>query len=154
MKYNIAVNVNGLQYETSVEANESLNDVLREHLKLTGTKRGCDMGGCGVCSVHIDGKLFYSCMVLAVKANGHRVTTVEGLERNGELSPVQKAFLEHGGSQCGYCTPGLIMAAEALLKENPNPTEEEIKEGLSGNLCRCTGYVKVIESVLAAAKLK
>ena len=129
----------------------NLARVLRDELSLTGTKIGCETGDCGSCTVLVDGKAVKSCLYLAMKARGKDILTIEGLrDENGELHPLQKAFIEHFAVQCGYCTPGMILAAKALLDENPNPTEEEVKEGLDGNLCRCTGYVKIIEAVLAA----
>lgn len=147
MKNRISFNVNGELYTTMVEPKETLVDVLRKHLGLTGTKKGCDNGDCGACSILVDNKLVNACLVLAVMSNGKNITTIEGLARDGELHPLQKSFVEYGAIQCGFCTPGLIMASYALLKENPNPTETETKRALAGNICRCTGYTKVIEAV-------
>jgi len=147
----IKLRVNGVEEEVMIEPWWNLARVLRDELNLTGTKIGCETGDCGSCTVLIDGKAVKSCLYLAMKARGKDILTIEGLRgENGELHPLQKAFIEHFAIQCGYCTPGMIMVAKALLDENPNPTEEEVKEGLDGNLCRCTGYVKIIEAVLAA----
>jgi aerobic-type carbon monoxide dehydrogenase small subunit (CoxS/CutS family) len=148
---NITFNLNGKRVSLDVQPFETLNDVLRERLGLVGTKKGCDTGGCGACTVIVDGKAIYSCMYLSPKLEGSRVVTVEGLGRNGELDTVQRAFIEQGGLQCGYCTPGFIMSAKALLSEVPRPSEREIREGLVGNLCRCTGYAKIVKAVLAVA---
>jgi len=151
MKQLIKLQVNGVDEEVMIEPWWNLARVLRDELNLTGTKIGCETGDCGSCTVLVDGKAVKSCLYLAMKARGKDILTIEGLrDENGELHPLQKAFIEHFAVQCGYCTPGMIMAAKALLDENPNPTEEEVKEGLDGNLCRCTGYVKIIEAVLAA----
>jgi aerobic carbon-monoxide dehydrogenase small subunit len=144
--------VNRKEYRTEVPVHRILSDFLRDDLLLTGTKRGCDTGICGACSVLVDGEVVKSCLALAVHANGHEVTTVEGLAVDGILHPVQEAFVNHGGLQCGYCTPGFIMVALAMLNDHPNPTEEEIRRGLNGNLCRCTGYVGIVESIKAAAE--
>lgn len=135
-----------------VEPYESLNSVLRERVKLTGTKRGCDTGGCGVCTVIVDGKAVYSCMYPALRAVGKKIMTIEGLTKDGKLHPLQEAFIRLGGIQCGYCTPGMIMASLAILQANPKVHEEDIREDLAGNLCRCTGYVKIVEAVLEASK--
>jgi carbon-monoxide dehydrogenase small subunit len=135
-----------------VAARRLLADFLRDDLFLTGTKRGCETGVCGACSVLMDGEAVKSCLLLAVQANGHEITTIEGLSLDDQLHPVQEAFVEHGGLQCGYCTPGFVIMAVALLNENPNPTEEQVRQGLSGNLCRCTGYVGIVKSILAAAE--
>ncbi len=147
MAYNLELTVNGQLYRLEVAPSKRLLDVLREDLNLTGTKEGCGEGECGACSVILDGKLVNSCLVLALQANGKTVLTVEGLAENDELHPLQKAFLTEGAVQCGYCTPGMLLAAKALLDENPNPSREEIKTALSGNLCRCTGYEHVIRAV-------
>jgi len=152
MKQQIELKVNGVEREVYVEPWWSLAQVLREELDLTGTKIGCDTGNCGACTVLVDGKAVKSCLLLAVKAKGKEILTIEGLTGNGKLHPLQEAFIEHFAVQCGYCTPGMIMAAKDLLDENPDPTEEEVREALLGNLCRCTGYVKIVEAVLAAAK--
>jgi carbon-monoxide dehydrogenase small subunit len=129
-----------------------LADVLREELNLTGVKIGCGEGNCGTCTVILDGKAIKSCLMLAHNAKGKEIVTIEGLTGDGGLHPLQKAFIEHFAVQCGFCTPGMILAAKTLLDENPNPTEEEVREALSGNLCRCTGYVKIVEAVLAAGE--
>jgi len=152
MDHIIKLKVNGVFHEVWVKSNETLLEVLRTKLGLTGTKRGCDVGDCGACTVIINGKAVPSCLVLAVDAVGKEIVTIEGLSEGDELHPLQKAFLEHGAIQCGYCTPGMIMAAKALLDENPDPTEDEVKMAISGNLCRCTGYIKIIEAIRAAAK--
>jgi len=148
----IKLNVNEEIYEVRVEPDWSLLYVLREELGLTGTKKGCGDGACGMCMVIMDGKLVHSCQILAVKAAGRRVLTVEGLARDGKLHPLQEMFIEYGAIQCGFCTPGMLMAGKVLLDRNPNPTEEEVKETLSRVLCRCTGYVKPIQAILAGAK--
>jgi len=155
MKQVIKFRVNGIDEEILVEPWKSLADVLREELNLTGVKVGCETGDCGACTVLVDGKAVKSCLFLALKAKGKEVLTIEGLEgKNGRLHPLQEAFIEHFAIQCGYCTPGMIMAAKALLNENPDATEQEVRKGLAGNLCRCTGYAKIVEAVLAAkAKL-
>ncbi|MCS7254589.1 MAG: (2Fe-2S)-binding protein [Armatimonadota bacterium] len=151
----VRLRVNGDERELEVQPYERLIDVLRYRLGLTGTKEGCSTGDCGACSVLMDGKLVPSCLVLALSADGRDIVTIEGLSSGDELHPIQQAFIECGAVQCGFCTPGMILAAKALLDENPNPTLEEIKQALSGNLCRCTGYVKIFEAVqAAAAKLK
>jgi carbon-monoxide dehydrogenase small subunit len=152
MKQLIKLRVNGVDEEVFVEPWWSLAQALREELNSTGTKIGCDTGNCGACTVLVDGKVVKSCLLLAVKAKGKEILTIEGLTENGKLHPLQEAFIEHFAVQCGYCTPGMIMAAKDLLDENPDPTEEEVREALRGNLCRCTGYVKIVEAVLAAAK--
>ncbi|KUO77514.1 MAG: hypothetical protein APF81_07760 [Desulfosporosinus sp. BRH_c37] len=148
----IKLTVNGNEYEISVKPNATLLDVLREDLGLTGTKEGCGNGECGACTVIIDGKTTNSCITLAVEANGKEITTIEGLSQGEKLHPIQEAFVEVGGLQCGFCTPGMILSSKVLLDANPNPTEEQIRKGLEGNFCRCTGYTKIIESVKAAAK--
>ena len=148
----IRVTVNDKQHVSDVEPRTLLVHYIREVLGLTGTNVGCDTSSCGACSVHIDGEAVKSCTVLAVQADGSSVTTIEGMAAaDGTLHPMQKAFMENHGLQCGYCTPGMVMAATSLLKENPNPTEEEVRIGLEGNLCRCTGYHNIVKSVLAAA---
>ncbi len=151
MRQVVKLKVNGIEEEAFVEPWWSLARVLREELGLTGVKVGCDTGMCGVCIVLVDGKAVKSCLFLAMKAKGKDIITIEGLAGgNGKLHPLQEAFIEHFAVQCGYCTPGMIISAKALLEENPAPTEEEVKKGLSGNFCRCTGYTKIIEAVLAA----
>ena len=148
----ITVTVNGATERLDVRANLTLLQMLREKLALTGTKNGCEAGECGACTVLVDGEPVNSCMVLAVEVDGREVLTVEGLAHEGQLSPLQKNFVEHNAVQCGYCTPGMLMSAYALLKRNPDPTEEQIKQALVGNLCRCTGYVRIIRAVRATAE--
>ena len=145
------LNVNGDKKIVSVESDTPLLWVIRDELQLTGTKFGCGKGLCGACTIHVNGEAVKSCTMLAIQADGKNITTIEGLSTNGELHPVQKAFWENHGLQCGYCTPGMIMASVDMLKNNPNPTEEEIRNGLEGNLCRCTGYHNIVKSVKAAA---
>jgi carbon-monoxide dehydrogenase small subunit len=147
----ISLAVNGEQREADVWAGESLLFALREHLALPGSKNACEQGECGSCSVLLDGELVCACLVLAAQADGHEVATVEGLAEDGRLHPVQEAFVETGAVQCGFCTPGLVVATAALLEANPDPSEDEIREALSGNLCRCTGYVKIFDAVKLAA---
>jgi len=148
----IKVTVNGILYELNVQPWETLLYVIREHLGLTGTKEGCGLGECGACTVIMDGKTVNSCLVLAVEADSRVITTIEGLANGDELHPIQEAFVKCGGLQCGFCTPGMIMSTKALLEENPSPDEEEIRKGIAGNFCRCTGYTKIIASVKVAAK--
>ena len=152
MKRVLQITVNGVERTILVEPFYSLLDTLRDELHLTGTKKGCDEGDCGACTILLNGQPVTSCLVLAHSAHDAEVTTVEGLASGGELHPVQRSFAENGGLQCGYCTPGLIMATVGLLNENPHPTAEDVKFGVGGNLCRCTGYSKVIEAVLAAVE--
>jgi carbon-monoxide dehydrogenase small subunit len=152
MKKLLRIRVNGEDFEIFIEPWKSLADLLRDELNLTGVKIGCNEGQCGSCTVLIDGKPVKSCLVLAPMVNGKEILTVEGLSNDGRLHPLQEAFIKHFAVQCGFCTPGFILAAKSLLDENPNPTEEEIRKWLAGNLCRCTGYVKIIEAVLAAAE--
>jgi carbon-monoxide dehydrogenase small subunit len=147
----ISVTVNGVRHEADVEERELLVYFLREGLGLTGTNVGCDTSSCGTCTIHLDGESVKSCTLLAVQADGAEVTTIEGLATNGSMHPMQTSFQENHGLQCGYCTPGMIMAAVGLLKENPNPTEDEIRHGLEGNLCRCTGYQNIVKAVAAVA---
>ena len=147
----VALTVNGETVHLSVSPDASLLDALREDLELTGTKQGCGEGECGACSVLLNGKVVNSCLVLAVECAGAEVLTIEGLGRPGKLHPLQEAFVQNGAVQCGYCTPGMVMAAYALLKENPSPSEADVRRALEGNLCRCTGYRKIIDAVLAAA---
>ncbi len=151
-KHKIQLIVNGESYGVEVPSKRLLLDVLRDDLGLTGARRGCEDGFCGACTVLLDGKAVHSCSVLAVRAAGHNIMTIEGLATNGKLHPIQDAFIQHGATQCGYCTPGMILAAKALLDVNPHPTEQDVRWGLTGNLCRCTGYVKIVEAVLATAK--
>jgi aerobic-type carbon monoxide dehydrogenase small subunit (CoxS/CutS family) len=148
----IEITVNGRKRQFDVEPNKLLLNLVRDELYLTGTKYGCGIGECGACTVHLDGEAVLACMVLAVDADGKQVDTIEGVAKDGELDPVQEAFIEEGAIQCGFCTPGFIMSTKALLKENPNPTEDEIREYLKGNYCRCTGYVNIIKAVQSAAK--
>lgn len=148
----ISLNVNGDDYELAVRPNRTLLEVLREDLMLTGTKEGCEDGSCGTCTVLLDGAPVRSCMLLAVDVAGRHVVTIEGLASDNELHPVQKAFVEYGAIQCGYCSPGMILTAKALLDTNPNPTEEEIKLAISGNLCRCTGYNKIVSAIKIAGE--
>jgi carbon-monoxide dehydrogenase small subunit len=148
---NVRLKVNGEEHELQVEPRLLLVHALRDDLGLTGTHVGCDTSNCGACTVHLDGKSVKSCTVLAVQADGAEVMTIEGLGSEGDLHPVQEAFWNNHGLQCGYCTPGMIMAAAALLEENPTPSEQEIRHGLEGNLCRCTGYHNIIKSVLDAS---
>lgn len=147
----LTMRVNGKQVYLQVEAKTTLAEVLREHLGLTGTKVVCNNGECGGCTVLMDQKAVYSCHILALDASGKEITTIEGLMKGEKLNPVQEAFIEHDGLQCGFCTPGQIMAAEALLLKNPKPTRQEVLEGMSGNICRCAAYPNIIESVLSAA---
>jgi carbon-monoxide dehydrogenase small subunit len=151
MKKSLELLINGELHEVFVDSSKTLADVLREDIGLTGVKVSCDSGNCGACTVLIDGKAVKSCLMLAVQARGKKITTIEGLANGTKLHPLQNAFVEHFAVQCGYCTPGMILTAMALLDKNPSPTEAEIKEALSGNICRCTGYVKIIEAVLDAA---
>ena len=152
MKVQIQLNVNGLAYKKEVEPRRTLLELIREDLELTGTKEGCGLGECGTCTVLLDGKPIKSCITLAVQANGREVTTIEGMEgADGTLHPIQQAFIDHGAIQCGFCTPGMVLSAKALLDEKPNPTEMDVKQAIAGNLCRCTGYQKIVEPILAAA---
>lgn len=151
-KYHVATSVNGDDYEFLCEPQQSLLDILRDELRLTGTKEGCATGDCGACSVLVNADLVCSCLVLAVEAEGKMIDTIEGMAKGGDLHPLQRKFLELNGLQCGICTPGILVAARALLERNPDPSETEVRYWLAGNLCRCTGYDKVIRSVLAAAQ--
>ena len=148
----LTLDINGRTHRVAVRPYDVLLDVIREDLNLTGTKRGCDMGTCGCCTVMIDGRPILSCLTLAAQAENRKITTIEGIRQNGRLHPLQTAFADFGGSQCGFCTPGIIMAAKAMLDRNPDPSDSEIREGISGNLCRCTGWVKIIEAVKDAAE--
>jgi carbon-monoxide dehydrogenase small subunit len=151
-KVELAIKINGKLFNVAVEPSMLLLDLLRDELGLTGAKRGCETGYCGCCSVLIDGKAIHSCSMLAVRAQQHEVLTIEGMEQDGKLHPIQEAFLERNAAQCGYCTPGMIISARALLAENPSPDESQIKRALSGNLCRCTGYLPIIDAVLHASR--
>jgi aerobic carbon-monoxide dehydrogenase small subunit len=152
MKQTIRVTINGRLFEEDVEPRLLLSHFLRENIGLTGTHIGCVVGECGACTILLDNKLVKSCLHLAVQADGREVTTVEGLAKDGELSPIQEAFIKNYAFQCGYCTPGMVMVSYALLQRNPNPSEEEIRKALAGNLCMCTGYVQIVEAVKDAAK--
>ncbi len=151
-KHGVDINVNGEVQSVEVPARRLLSDFLRDDLHLTGTKRGCETGTCGACSVLLDGEVVKSCLMLAVQANGHSVTTVEGLSQGDKLHPLQESFMQCGGLQCGYCTPGMLMTACAMLAHNPKPTQDQVRHGLSGNLCRCTGYSQIVESILHASE--
>ena len=151
MKQLIKLNVNGEDHEVAIEKSDTLVRVLRDRLGMIATKRGCDTGGCGCCTVLVDGQAVYSCMTFAMSLEGKKVTTVEGLPRNGELDPLQQAFIDADAVQCGYCSCGIMMAARQLLNDNPDPTDEEIRKGISGNLCRCTGYQKIVDAIKLAA---
>ena len=145
--HNIVLSVNGNRTSLEVESDRSLLDVIREDLKLTGTKRGCDNGDCGACTMLLNGKPVNACLVLAVQADGQEVATIEGVALDDELHPIQAAFLEYGAVQCGFCTPAMIMTAKVLIEETPQPTREEIKKAISGTLCRCTGYLQIIDAI-------
>ncbi len=148
----VTITINGQQHTHDVEPRTLLVHYIREHVGLTGTNIGCDTSSCGACSIHLNGEAAKSCTILAAQADGMEITTIEGMAAaDGTLHPMQQAFMENHGLQCGYCTPGMVMAATSLLDENPNPTEEEVRIGLEGNLCRCTGYHNIVKSVLAAA---
>jgi carbon-monoxide dehydrogenase small subunit len=147
----ISLTVNGTVHESDVEPRTLLVHHIRDGLGLTGTNIGCDTSSCGACSIHLDGEAVKSCTVLAVQADGSTITTIEGLATNGEMHPMQKAFMENHALQCGFCTPGMVMAATSFLEENPNPSEREVRIGLEGNLCRCTGYHNIVQAVLACA---
>ena len=148
----VSMTVNGVARENDVEPRTLLVQYVREHLGLTGTNIGCDTSSCGACTIHVNGESVKSCTMLAVQADGANVTTIEGLAKGDTMHPMQESFMQNHGLQCGYCTPGMVMAAISLLDENPNPTEEDVRIGLVGNLCRCTGYHNIVKSVLAAAK--
>ena len=152
MKRIMKLDVNGEEFELLTEVHRTLLEVLRENLGLTGTKRGCDLGTCGACTVLIDGKPYLSCLTLAADVQGKKITTIEGLSQNGDPHRLQTAFVEKGAIQCGFCTPGMILTAKAFLDENPHPSESEVKKAISGNLCRCTGYTKIIEAILSVAE--
>ncbi len=152
MSVKISLIVNNQNYKLDVEPYETLNFILREKLGFTGTKQGCDTGGCGSCTVILDGKAVYSCMTFGVKVNGSNILTIEGLKKNEILDPVQKSFVDNAALQCGYCTPGFVMSVKALLDENKNPDEDTIRDYLVGNICRCTGYTKIIKAVKDLSK--
>ena len=153
MKREINIKVNGEPRRVLVQDSDTLLDVLRNEFDLTGAKNGCNRGECGTCTVLLDGRPIRSCILLAVMAEGHDVLTIEGMEgRSGELHPLQDAFLTHGAIQCGFCTPGMILTAKGLLDENPGPSEPEVRTAISGNLCRCTGYVKIVDAIMSASK--
>jgi len=147
MKKMICLTINGKEYELAVSPNMTLADLLRQELLLTGTKKGCELGECGTCTVIMNGRAVNSCLVLAVQASGKDIITVEGLETEQGLHPLQKKFIENGAIQCGFCTPGMLLSAKTLLDKNPKPSEQEIRTAISGNLCRCTGYQKIVESI-------
>jgi len=151
VKEEFVLHVNGEDYEVSVEPKKTLLEVLREDLGLTGTKEVCDLGTCGACTVLLDHRPVLSCLLLAVSCKGREIVTIEGLRQGEKLHPLQNSFIQHGAIQCGMCTPGMILSAKALLDENPHPTEIEVRRSIAGNLCRCTGYVKIIDAVLAAS---
>jgi aerobic carbon-monoxide dehydrogenase small subunit len=150
-KRKLRLNVNGNHFKVDVYPPTLLLDLLRDELSLTGAKRGCETGYCGCCTVLLDGKAIHSCSILAVRARNCEIVTIEGLENEGRLQPLQKAFMDHGASQCGYCTPGMVLSSQALLISNPEPNEAEVKRALAGNLCRCTGYQPIVEAVLSVA---
>ena len=150
-KVNISFTINGSSHQIDVEPQWTLLEMVREQLHLTGTKEGCGTGDCGACSMIVDGRLVTSCLMLAPQADGAEITTIEGLAQNGQLHPVQQAFIERGAVQCGFCIPGIILAGKTLLDSNPQPSEQEIREAIAGNLCRCTGYTKIVEAIAAAA---
>ncbi|MEE9307560.1 MAG: (2Fe-2S)-binding protein [Spirochaetia bacterium] len=152
MKTAITLNVNGKEYPLEVKANEILLNVLRDKLGLMGTKYGCGIGECGACTVLLDGKAILSCQSLAFTADGKKITTIEGLEHNGTLHPLQQAFIDEGAVQCGYCTPGMILSAKALLDTKPDPSDQEIKQAIRGNFCRCTGYTNIIRAIKTASE--
>lgn len=152
MQQLIKLRVNGVTHEVAVEPRQTLLEILRGNLGLTGAKKACDTGDCGACTVIMDGKPVVSCLVLAVEAQGKDILTIEGLAKNGQLHPIQQAFVDHGAIQCGFCTPGMILSAKALLDRSSKPTEDEVKGAIAGNLCRCTGYAKIVEAILAASQ--
>jgi carbon-monoxide dehydrogenase small subunit len=150
-RFVVSITVNGDEYTRMVKANRLLVNFLRDDLELTGTKKGCELGDCGSCTVLLDGKPINSCLMLAVEADGRSFTTVEGVATNEKLDHIQEKFIEHGALQCGYCTPGMILSAKALLTRNPKPTEYEVRKAISGNLCRCTGYINIIKAIMDAS---
>jgi carbon-monoxide dehydrogenase small subunit len=153
MKRLIALTVNGVCHELAVMPNKTLSQLLRQDLNLLGTKEGCGIGDCGACTVIMNGRAVNSCLVLAAQADGSDITTIEGVSEGAKLHPIQQAFVEHGSAQCGFCTPGMILSAKSLLDRNPDPSEGEVRVALAGNLCRCTGYQKIVEAVLSASKV-
>lgn len=152
MNQKISITVNGVSHELEVDPRLLLIDLLRAHLELTGTKSGCGHGDCGACTVLVDGKPANACLLLAVEVDGKKVTTIEGLAEGDRLHPVQQAFIDHGAMQCGFCIPGMILSAKALLDETPHPTEEQVRDAIAGNLCRCTGYAKIVQAILSVSK--
>ncbi|HEX9146898.1 MAG TPA: (2Fe-2S)-binding protein [Candidatus Binatia bacterium] len=148
----VRLTVNGEEHAALVKANTTLLDLLREEFDYTGTKKGCELGDCGACTVLMDDRTVTSCLVLAVEADGHSITTIEGVEQDGKLDRLQEEFIKLAAVQCGYCSPGMILSGKALLARNPHPTEREVREAISGNLCRCTGYVRIVKAILAAAE--
>jgi aerobic carbon-monoxide dehydrogenase small subunit len=148
----IELTVNGEVYEVAVPTHRTLLEVLREEIGLTGSKEACDQGACGACTVIMDGRPILSCLALAIEAHGKSIVTIEGLANEGKLDSLQQSFVDHGAIQCGFCTPGMVLTAKALLETNPSPNENDIKEAISGNLCRCTGYVQIVEAIKAAAE--
>ncbi len=154
MKQTIDLVINNESHQLQVDCHRTLLQVLRDQLKLTGTKEGCDTGNCGACTVLADGKPILSCLTLAVEVQGKKITTIEGIALKGQLHPIQQAFIDLGAIQCGYCTPGMILSAKVLLDNNPHPTLRDIKEGMYGNLCRCTGYTRIVQAIQAVAAMK
>ncbi|MBP1735537.1 MAG: aerobic-type carbon monoxide dehydrogenase, small subunit CoxS/CutS-like protein [Deltaproteobacteria bacterium] len=154
MKKLITLTVNGKKYEVAIDPNKTLTQVLRDELDLLGTKEGCGVGDCGACTVILNGRAVNSCLVLAVQTNGSEITTIEGVANGPTLHPIQQAFVDHGAIQCGFCTPGMILSAKNLLDKNPHPTELDVREAISGNLCRCTGYQKIVEAVKSVSTKK
>ena len=152
MKRLINLTVNEKEYEVAVNPNQTLVDLLRYQLELTGTKKGCEVGDCGSCTVIMDGKTVLSCLTPVMQASGRNIITAEGLAHNGRLHPIQEAFLECGAVQCGFCTPGMLLSAKAFLEQNPSPTRQDVREAISGNLCRCTGYKKIVDAIILASK--
>jgi carbon-monoxide dehydrogenase small subunit len=150
-RYLVTLNINGDSYTRVVRANTLLVNFLREEIDITGTKKGCELGDCGSCTVLMDGKPVNSCIVLAVEADGHQITTIEGVAQNDKLDRIQESFVENAAIQCGYCTPGMVLSAKALLTRNPHPTEHQVREAIAGNLCRCTGYVNIVKAIMDAS---
>jgi carbon-monoxide dehydrogenase small subunit len=151
MLHEISITINGEPYTLAVKSHHTLLKVLREQMGLTGTKIGCENGECGACTVLLDGEPVNSCLVLAVESDGHTIETIEGLTKGEELHALQKAFIDHNAIQCGFCTPGMLMTAEGLLRRNPHPTEDEVREAITGNLCRCTGYIRIVDAIMDVA---